>query len=175
MQPREIIFPTGRVWLGNLPNDWRCEIAEWRETTINGFSPSHTSFIDEIAIKLHHRDWLAILGCRFIPADTNHLQIKVAVASQIHTRYGMKVGLNKDFAELVLNEAVVIASQSSYLHAGTLLFDYAAQYAMASHGSMFHILTKSLIWLHKYDTDKINEQVVLEIIANAMRLTWKQL
>jgi hypothetical protein len=169
MRIGELSFRYGHVWFGDLSNKWKFIPTSYQSAIVPAdpsmFEPRPTN---SLCIKVFLAGWDAsgILGCEFTPTRSEATEIKVGV----YEREGENgIGIMKDCAELVKDEAVHALSVQNALGPGLLHFNRGAYHLVESGPRIFRFLTHLTLFVlsspQELSESDINEKL-LELIRS---------
>ena len=168
MKSRDFTFHLGHVWIGNVPEKLAYRDSSFLSTTIQDVQSEESIYLP-MAIKLsspRFNDGFGILGATFTPRNTNDLTVRVGFSEATDDISDGQFGLPREFAEIVLQEAVLMLAGTSFGH-GELLFNYSAWHPVSSNDLVFRVLTRALIHLIPMSFEQLTEDLILGQITSA--------
>jgi hypothetical protein len=142
----EISFGYGHVWFGENANRNIFDPTDVKQANVETSGRLHTK-PQLICLRFYMRggaSQFGMLGCQFIPEDTENTIIKVSFRDQ-NDETRPPIGLSEELAEVVLKEAIAVLNQEDFLGSGTLYFDRGMYHIVDSTPWVFKVLTKAIL------------------------------
>lgn len=165
MSSKEITLTWGKLWIGFPPTKWLVNSDASREKIIKAeklYGSEETILCLRLFFpRLNMSE--GILGLTYRRSREDKLILKVPIVKEHEN--DSYVGLTKQYADWVLKEAELVLNSLSNVTSGELDFNYGQRHPAYSNVFIFRLLTRILISILNIEPDRINRNMVDEIVV----------